>query len=53
MTACEMPADQFWKLMDHAARFDDDPTAHMNALAAELRGLTPEDIKSFEVAFRR
>ena len=53
MTAPEMPADQFWKLLDQAAGFSDDPTAHINALSTELRGLTSEDIKSFEVAFRR
>jgi hypothetical protein len=53
MTASEMPADQFWKLLDHAARFSDDPAAHIDALSTDLRGLTSEDIKSFEVAFRR
>lgn len=53
MTASEMPADQFWKLLDQAAGFSDDPAAHIDALSTELRGLTSEDIKSFEVAFRR
>jgi Protein of unknown function (DUF4240) len=53
MTASEMPADQFWQIIERAARFDGDPAAHMNALGAELYELTPEEIISFEVAFRR
>jgi hypothetical protein len=53
MTASEMPADQFWEIIRRAAQFDDDPAAHVDALRAELRRLTAEEIKSFEVAFRR
>lgn len=53
MIALAMPADQFWEIMARAARFADDPAAHIGALRAELRGLTSEEIKSFEVAFRR
>ena len=52
MTASEMPADQFWEIIERAARSDDDPAAHIGTLRAELRGLTAEEIKSFEVAFR-
>jgi hypothetical protein len=52
MAAFEMPADQFWEIIARAARFDDAPAAHVDALYAELRGLTVEQIKSFEVAFR-
>ena len=48
-----MPADRFWEIMQRAAAFDDDPAAHVNALRSELRKLAPEDIKSFEGAFRR
>src|SRR5579863_4807097 len=53
MTASEMPADRFWEIIERAARSDDDPVAHIDALRAGLRGLTAEEIKSFEVAFRR
>jgi hypothetical protein len=53
MTAPEMPADQFWDIIKRAARFSDDPAAQVDALRAELRGHTAEEIKSFEVAFRR
>ena len=53
MTASEMPADQFWEIIGRAAQFDANPTAHIEALRAELRGQTSEKIKSFEVAFRR
>jgi hypothetical protein len=48
-----MPADQFWETMERAGRFDHDPAAHIDALRSELRALSPEDIISFEVAFRR
>ncbi|WP_342722417.1 DUF4240 domain-containing protein [Bradyrhizobium sp. B097] len=53
MTASGMLADQFWEIMERAARFDDNPAAHLDALRSELRGLTADQIKSFEVAFRR
>jgi hypothetical protein len=53
MSATEMPANHFWEIIAHAARFDDDPAGQIEALRAELRGLTPEEIISFEVAFRR
>jgi hypothetical protein len=29
MTASTMPADQFWKIIERAARSDHDPDAHM------------------------
>jgi len=45
MSASEMPADQFWEIMERAARFDDDPAAHINALRVELRKLPSEEIK--------
>src|SRR5690349_10838734 len=53
MTVSGMPADQFWEIIERAARFSDDPAAHIGALCAELRRLTLEEIKSFEVTFRR
>jgi Protein of unknown function (DUF4240) len=53
MTASEMPADRFWGIIERAAQSDGDPAAHIDALRAELRGLTAEEIKSFEIAFRR
>ena len=48
-----MAGDQFWGIIERAAKFDHDPAAQLDALSAELRGLTSEEIKSFEVAFRR
>jgi hypothetical protein len=48
-----MPADRFWQIIGHAARFDHDPDAHLEALSTALRGLTLEDIVSFEVTFRK
>jgi len=53
MTASAMSADQFWQIIERAARSDHDPDAHMEALRAALRELSPEQIISFEVAFRR
>jgi hypothetical protein len=54
MTASAMPADQFWQIIERAAaRSDHDPDAHMEALRVVLRELSPEEIISFEVAFRR
>jgi hypothetical protein len=52
MPASEMPADQFWNIFERA-RSGDDSTADVDALCAELRKHTAEEIKSFEVAFRR
>jgi hypothetical protein len=53
MTASAMPADQFWQIIERAAQSDHDPKAHMEALRVALRELSPEEIISFEVAFRR
>lgn len=53
MSAPGMPADQFWEIVGRAARSDADPAAHIDALQTELRGLTLDDLKSFEVTFRR
>ncbi|HKD26700.1 MAG TPA: DUF4240 domain-containing protein [Xanthobacteraceae bacterium] len=53
MTASAMPADQFWQIIERAARSDHDPDAHVEALRVVLRELCPEEIISFEVAFRR
>jgi Protein of unknown function (DUF4240) len=53
MTASAMSADQFWRIIGRAARSDHDPDAHMEALRVVLRELSPEEIISFEVAFRR
>jgi len=48
-----MPADQFWQIIERAARSDRDSDAHLEALRVVLRELSPEEIISFEVAFRR
>ncbi|MHC2625772.1 hypothetical protein ACVIW2_007804 [Bradyrhizobium huanghuaihaiense] len=53
MTAPAMPADQFWEIIGRAGQADADPVAHIDALRAELRGLALEEVKSFEIAFRR
>jgi hypothetical protein len=53
MTASAMSADQFWQIIQRAARSDHDPDAHMEALRVVLRELSPEEVISFEVAFRR
>ncbi|PDT77099.1 DUF4240 domain-containing protein [Bradyrhizobium sp. C9] len=53
MIAPEMPADQFWGIMGRAMQHGVDPATHIDALGTELRGHTSEEIKSFEVAFRR
>jgi hypothetical protein len=48
-----MPADKFWQIIERAAKADHDPDAHMEALRTELRGLSLDEVISFEVAFRR
>ena len=53
VTASAMPADQFWQIIERAARSDRDSDAHLEALRVVLRELSPEEIISFEVAFRR
>ena len=53
MSPSEMPADQFWQIIERAARSDHDPDAHIEALQMVLRDLSPEQIISFEIAFRR
>src|SRR5262245_30893478 len=53
MTASAMPPDQFWQIIERAARSDHDPGAHMEALGKALRELSTEEIRSFEMAFRR
>jgi hypothetical protein len=53
MIACAMPADRFWRIIERAARFDDDPEAHIAGLREVLRELSVADIIAFEVAFRR
>jgi len=53
MTASPMPGDKFWQIIERAAEADDDPDAHVMALRTALSELTPEEIISFEVAFRR
>jgi len=53
MTASAMPAVQFWQIIERAARSDHDPDAHMEALRVVLLELSPEEIISFEAAFRR
>lgn len=53
MTASPMPAERFWRIIERAAKSDHDPDAYVNALRAALHELSPEEIISFEVAFRR
>jgi hypothetical protein len=53
MDAAEMPAAQFWRIIERAARAGDDQDAHVEALRTELRELSLDEIVSFEVAFRR
>ena len=53
MTASPMPADQFWQIIDHAAKSAQDRDAHVKALRTALRRLNLEELISFEVAFRR
>jgi hypothetical protein len=52
MTVSAMPAEQFWRIIARAAEQAHDPDAQVNALRTALRELTPEEIISFEVAFR-
>ena len=53
MAAPAMPAEDFWRIIARAAESAHDPDAQVNALRTALRGLTLEEIISFEVAFRR
>jgi hypothetical protein len=53
MTVSPMPAERFWQIIERAARSGHDPDAHIEALRAEVRKLTLDEIVSFEVAFRR
>ncbi len=48
-----MPADKFWQIIERAALSDHDPGAHAEALRTALSQLALDEIKSFEVAFRR
>lgn len=52
MIARPMPADPFWEIIERAARFDDDPEAHREALRDLLRELCVADIIAFNSAFR-
>ena len=51
-TASAMPADQFWQIIERAARSDHDSDAHLEALRVVLRELSREEIISFEVIDR-
>jgi hypothetical protein len=53
MSLSVMPADQFWQIIERAARSDHDPDAHIEALRMTLHDLSLEQIISFEMAFRR
>ena len=53
MTESAMPADQFWQIIERAARSEGDPDAHLEALRMGLSELSAEEVISFEVAFRR
>lgn len=53
MTASPMPADKFWQIIERAAKSDHDPDAHVKALRTVVHDLSPDEIISFEVAFRR
>lgn len=53
MSLSAMPADQFWQIIERAARSDHDPHAHIEALRIALHDLSLEQIISFEIAFRR
>ncbi len=52
MTASPMPADKFWQIIERAAKSDHDPDAHVKALRTVVHDLSPDEIISFEVAFR-
>jgi len=53
MSASPMPASEFWRIIERAAKSDHDPDAHVEALRTALRELSLEEIISFEAAFRR
>src|SRR5215471_12915449 len=53
MTASPMPADEFWRIVKRVLESGHDPDAQLKALRMALRELTPEEIISFEMTFRR
>jgi hypothetical protein len=53
MTASLMPPEDFWRIINRAAKSAHDPDSQANALRTALRELSVEEIVSFEVAFRR
>src|SRR5215510_15095922 len=53
MTVSPMPADQFWQIIDHAAKSAQDRDVHVKVLRTTLRKLNLEELISFEVTFRR
>jgi Protein of unknown function (DUF4240) len=53
MTVSPMPSGRFWQIIERAAQCDHDPDAHVKALRTALHELGPEEIISFEMAFRR
>lgn len=53
MTVAQMPVEQFWQIIEGAARAGDDQDAHVEALRTALRKLSVDEIASFEMAFRR
>jgi hypothetical protein len=53
MSLSAMPADQFWQIIEQAVRSDHDPDAHIEALQTALFDLSPEQIISFAMTFRR
>ena len=52
MPVAAMPDDRFWAIIDRTLGADIDPDARMETLRAALRDLSPEELISFEVAFR-
>jgi hypothetical protein len=53
MTASPMPADKFWKIIEHATKSSDDPDTQIEALRVALHELSLEEVIAFEMAFRR
>lgn len=53
MTFSAMPADQFWEIIERTAPSGREASAQAQALQTILRELSPEQIISFEIAFRR